>query len=619
MKDIDSTTSLCYTTIVFKEGLKMYLSDTGFIPRKLMECWGERFEIPMIHGGAPYQRFKEFCASDEQLRNLDINEDNWYDIQQSLPREKSEKWASFGLETHKFILGTITEKEAKILTMRFNLDGNGFQTLASIGKYFGVTGERIRTIEENALRKLRQPSRRLLLNIFDDEMLNCTLENYSQFTSEKMEEILVSENRLVNTLTEEELKLYDFILNHVLIKLFELDAGEYFSGRDILSNEELFKQCKELKQLGLVPFTRYDNHKDWFNFIKYNVKDIHNYALQILKNTNSIYSGDMPIENLELSVRAYNCLKRAGIDTVGDLLLMTKEDLIKIRNLGKKPFEEILQRLDSMGLSLSPNDSVKKQKLLNFKTSAIIPIEFKPLGQFLTQAEIDEINQKFKKEETIIKANPEMWIEELDLSVRSFNCLKRAGIDTVEKLIKMTEEELFKVRNLGKKSAYEVLDKIKSLGLTMRLEEDMEVNETIDKVTTKTIANKDNQPKKLNINNIPEEYRKTYVIGAGVVAEKEMSNGLISRVIKANSSSINNTKSPLPKAKYTFEQVGEMTDKQVLKAIDEDISVIDCLEESFIIKYRKELIKTILTNSTLDVDKRLELVELINNTQNNRF
>lgn len=596
----------------------MYLSDTGYIPRTLMECWGEEFEIPMIHGGASYERFKEFCASDEQLKDLDVTEDNMINIRDSLPREKSEKWASFGLETHKFILGTITEKEAKILTMRFNLDGNGFQTLASIGKYFGVSQERIRQVEIKALRKLRHPSRRLMLDIFDDEMLNCTLENYTQFTGEKMKEILVSENGLLKTLTEEELKIYHFIINYILVKGCVLDNGECFTGRDILSNEELFKQCKELKQLGFVPFTRYDNHKDWFNFIKHNVKDIHNYALQILKNTNSIYK-DMPIENLELSVRAFNCLKRAGIDALGDLLLRTEEDLIKIRNLGKKPFEEILQKLNSRGLSLSPNDSVKEQKLFDFKTSAIMPIEFEALLLFLTQEEIDEFNERFRKEEKAVNTISEMWIEELGLSVRSFNCLKRAGIDSVEDLVKMTEEELFKIRNLGKKSAYEVLDKIKSLGLTMHLEEDMEVNDTVNKVTTKTITSKDNQPKKLNINNIPAEYRKTYVIGAGVVAEQEMSNGLISRMIKANSLSINNTKSPLPKVKYTFEQVGEMTDKQVLKAISEDVSVIDCLEESFIIKYRKELIKTILTNSTLDVDQRLELVELINNTQNNRF
>ena len=66
----------------------------------------------------------------------------------------------------------------------------------------------------------------------------------------------------------------------------------------------------------------------------------------------------------------------------------------------------------------------------------------------------------------------EMTIEELDMSVRSFNCLKRAGIDTVEDLTNRTEEDMIKVRNLGKKSLEEVIQKLHSLGLDLRREEE---------------------------------------------------------------------------------------------------------------------------------------------------
>ncbi len=66
----------------------------------------------------------------------------------------------------------------------------------------------------------------------------------------------------------------------------------------------------------------------------------------------------------------------------------------------------------------------------------------------------------------------EMTIEELDLSVRSFNCLKRAGINTVEDLIGKTEEDMMKVRNLGRKSLDEVVAKLSSLGLGLSHEED---------------------------------------------------------------------------------------------------------------------------------------------------
>ena len=62
----------------------------------------------------------------------------------------------------------------------------------------------------------------------------------------------------------------------------------------------------------------------------------------------------------------------------------------------------------------------------------------------------------------------EMNIDDMDLSVRSYNCLKRAGIQTVEDLIKRTEEDMLKVRNLGRKSLDEVLEKIKSYGLQLK-------------------------------------------------------------------------------------------------------------------------------------------------------
>ena len=66
----------------------------------------------------------------------------------------------------------------------------------------------------------------------------------------------------------------------------------------------------------------------------------------------------------------------------------------------------------------------------------------------------------------------EMTFEELDLSVRSFNCLKRAGINTVEDLTNKTEDDMMKVRNLGKKSLDEVINKLHSFGLELRSEDE---------------------------------------------------------------------------------------------------------------------------------------------------
>ena len=77
-----------------------------------------------------------------------------------------------------------------------------------------------------------------------------------------------------------------------------------------------------------------------------------------------------------------------------------------------------------------------------------------------------------KKEDTGKEKVLEMTIEELDLSVRAFNCLKRAGVNTVNDLINKSPEEMMKVRNLGKKSLEEVISKLESLGFNLSKEEE---------------------------------------------------------------------------------------------------------------------------------------------------
>ncbi len=90
-----------------------------------------------------------------------------------------------------------------------------------------------------------------------------------------------------------------------------------------------------------------------------------------------------------------------------------------------------------------------------------------------------DLSEEARETETMIVKNDdskgkilEMVIEELDLSVRSFNCLKRAGIFTVEELISKSEEDMMRVRNLGRKSLDEVIAKLDSLNLSLRKEDE---------------------------------------------------------------------------------------------------------------------------------------------------
>ena len=64
----------------------------------------------------------------------------------------------------------------------------------------------------------------------------------------------------------------------------------------------------------------------------------------------------MTIEDLDLSVRSFNCLKRADINTVADLSEKTEEDMMKVRNLGRKSLEEVKKKLKELGLSLRQNN-----------------------------------------------------------------------------------------------------------------------------------------------------------------------------------------------------------------------------------------------------------------------
>ena len=112
--------------------------------------------------------------------------------------------------------------------------------------------------------------------------------------------------------------------------------------------------------------------------------------------------------------------------------------------------------------SLRPEESVS----LGAKILTEHLMLFVGLTEEAQDAEIMVEKEEDKKEKVM-----EMTIEELDLSVRSYNCLKRAGINTVQELTQKTEEDMMKVRNLGRKSLEEVQEKLAELGLSLRSEE----------------------------------------------------------------------------------------------------------------------------------------------------
>lgn len=113
--------------------------------------------------------------------------------------------------------------------------------------------------------------------------------------------------------------------------------------------------------------------------------------------------------------------------------------------------------------TLAPDDAVSlAAKVLSEHLSLFID-----LSESAKTAEV-MIEREYDEKEKVLEMN----IDELELSVRSYNCLKRAGINTVDELISRTPEDMMKVRNLGRKSLEEVLAKLKELGLQLRPSEE---------------------------------------------------------------------------------------------------------------------------------------------------
>ncbi|MBQ2967735.1 MAG: DNA-directed RNA polymerase subunit alpha [Clostridia bacterium] len=124
---------------------------------------------------------------------------------------------------------------------------------------------------------------------------------------------------------------------------------------------------------------------------------------------------------------------------------------------------------DKLSLEVTTNGTTSPDDAVSL--AAKILIEHLELFMNLSESAANTevlVNKPDAKGNEVLK----MTIEELDLSVRSYNCLKRAGVHTVEDLASKTEEDMMRVRNLGRKSLEEVLQKMESLGLSLQKEED---------------------------------------------------------------------------------------------------------------------------------------------------
>lgn len=236
---------------------------------------------------------------------------------------------------------------------------------------------------------------------------------------------------------------------------------------------------------------------------------------------------NMGIDELELSVRSYNCLKRAGINTIGDLRQRSFDDLTRVRNMGRKSLNEILLKLNELGVSLRESEVAEEYTELNhpgrkrceqlremrIRVAKVNDIEFEPNECHHTEPckgmclmcdyEVAYLEKKLREkaergEKTPLKGllNVEKYlcdlsedgeqidvdikaikIEEVGFSNRTYNCLNRAGLKTLGDIIKNSSEKLMQIGYLGKKSCDEIVEKLAEYDLSLRdpMEEKMEL------------------------------------------------------------------------------------------------------------------------------------------------
>lgn len=338
----------------------------------------------------------------------------------------------------KLIDERLTEREKLVLERRFGLvDGTIPKDLETTGREIGVLKERIRQIEAKALRKLRGKLK----------MSNVVI----QYTFDYSPKFITDEEREQIEKIKKDIRLQNGDLSENLEKLKETERKieEKIEEEKTITNEELKRRIlagqqpiEELTKLSYDDLLKIGLDQELANKISLEIEEH--------KKTDSyLESDELKVENFDFSTRAFNCLKRAGINSLGDLANMTEEQFRKVRNLGKGSFEEIVAKMQEYGISFKEENQVREDKKENKKTERL-------------------------------------KIENVEFSIRTFNCLKRAGINSLADLSNITEKQLRSVRNLKRDNADEIIAKLREYGISLKEGDEQEKKDNTKGRTEKT-------------------------------------------------------------------------------------------------------------------------------------
>lgn len=265
-------------------------------------------------------------------------------------------------EHHEEVLDNIikdilNEFQISVIEHRYGLHGETPKSLKEIGEIMNKSQERIRQTQVTSLRRLRSP--KVWNRLFDHytDYLQCLDDiemfhmRHQQFNENYNAKLNVYKRLLQKQQAMEQID--DILSNHPALAFLTTPIADM---TDVLSVDEInVLLCNDISMpLDLInlPDTQ----------LYYLAKELNNmeetYEKLNLPIPQTNYTQlNIPIEELELSVRAYNCLKRSQIRTVGDLMQLTHAQLKDLRNLGNKSYEEILDTLKQRNLSLKDEEN----------------------------------------------------------------------------------------------------------------------------------------------------------------------------------------------------------------------------------------------------------------------
>ena len=269
-----------------------------------------------------------------------------------LKGERSKELIIFSSEKLKGMIEQLTEREKYVLERRFGLTDDVLpKDLETVGREIYVTRERVRQIEAKAARKLRFPQRQKAIFIdFSFDYENMTDEEIKQADT------IIRDIKLQNGDLSEILERYKTVQEEIKARRKEEERATIEKMKEELKQRIIESEQPPIEEL--VSFS-YDDLIDMGIEEELATKistEIEEYK------TRKEEKEKIDIENLDFSVRTFNCLRRAGIDSLEDLSNMTEEQLRKVRNLSKKLVDEVIAKMNEYGFSLKKEEKQEHTK-----------------------------------------------------------------------------------------------------------------------------------------------------------------------------------------------------------------------------------------------------------------